>query len=156
MSKVRTYDPTKIVVICGGEVIQDFVKGVFVRIEMDEERFMYERGLEDGVRIRNINNGGKITLTLEQTSPSNVTLDAFLDEDLRSGNGYFSVLINDANTRNGLPAMVCKSGACWIVNKPVTEYGDTKNNREWVIQAPNLTYNFLDENNELRADVATA
>ena len=137
---VNSYNPKNVTVVCGGEVMTDFVKESFVSVSMSEEQFSYHVGLDTGIRLYNPNRQGTITITLMQGSPSNVVLDRFLADDIRTGNGYFALYITDNNTRIGTPSWLCSATACWIPKHPDWSYSSSHAQREWTIMSGNLNY----------------
>ena len=71
MPALRTYDPSKVLVLIGVIPISGFADGSFVSVSRTSDAFTMEVGVE-GVttRVRSVDKSGTIRLTLSQTSPS--------------------------------------------------------------------------------------
>lgn len=87
-----------------------------------------------GARIHNGNKSATVTVTLQQTSPSNDILTRLLLNDVRSrrNEGLFSVMIKDASGRS-----VATARQAYISKVPEISYTNNMSSREWMIQAFN-------------------
>lgn len=134
MARFRTYDPTKVSVVCGGEKIKGFAPGTFVVVERLSEAYRLIKGSEGThTRSKTHDNTGRITITLLQTSEANQALAGFWDED-EEGRGTFDVEIQDATGGFGIV-----TGTFWIAQYPRLESGVTDSDREWVLETDNLS-----------------
>ena len=131
---MQTYDPSKVSVIVGGEVISGFADGTFINAERNEDAFTYVAGSAGkGTRVKNANKSGLITITLQGTSPSNAALNAFADADERDNSGVFSILVRD---NSGLDQ--AKGLNAWVKKKPSMEKAKELSNKEWIIEVEEL------------------
>ena len=131
---LSTYDSSKVAVIIGGAIMEGFADGTFVNVERDEDSFSKITGVDGRTsRARTGNRAGKITITLQQTSPSNNILTGFVEEDEISSNAIKPILIKD-----GLGSTVIASGAGWVLKPANVEYGKEISNREWIIDCADL------------------
>ena len=134
---MKTYDPSAISVIIGGAVISGFADGTFVNVARNEDAFAYVPSSTGvGSRTKNANKSGRITLTLQKTSPSNEILDNYADLDERSSSGIFSSLVRDNSGKD-----LHKGESCWIVKKPEAGEGKELPSREWIIEIAELEMN---------------
>lgn len=77
--------------------------------------------------------GGTVTFTLLQTSKTNAALTAFAVLDEQNGDGVGPLLIKDLGGND-----VILAEAAWIQKRPDAMYGNTVQNRVWVLEADNL------------------
>lgn len=134
---MREYRPADMSVIVNGQVISGFAEGTFITVERDEDAYTYAPSTSgEGTRVKNANKAGKITIVLNQTSPSNQIFSDAIKADELNNQGVFPVLIRD-NSGND----VHKSEAAYIVKFPSTQYAKENSTREYVIQCENLEMN---------------
>ena len=135
--ETRAYDPSKISVIIGGEIIQGFVPNRFVSVSYAENALTYTPGLSSGSVSRNPNRQGNFSIELLQTSPSNDHLQRFITRARNDEQGwYFSVLV--LNNRGG---EIASADSAWITKEPDLEFSKTAGTKKWNIETGNL---FLD------------
>lgn len=129
-----TYDPKNVNILVGGISISGFVDGTFLECDMDEDAFIKRKGA-DGItsRAKNNNNSGTITITLQQTSPSNAVLQGFALLDRASGKGIIPVLINEAGT-----ASTIATGFAWVKKVAKPSYAKEVLDRQWVLDCAEL------------------
>lgn len=131
---LKNYDASQVSIIVGPSVITGLVAGSFVSVERYEDSFNTQVGREGEVaRSKSNNRTGKITLKLQQTSPSNAILSALNILDELSGAGVVPVLVRDASG-NSLHA----AAEAWIKKPANAEYGKEAGEREWVIECADL------------------
>lgn len=131
---MKQYDPKDISAIFAGINIQGFADGTYINVERNEDAFSLAVGAQgEGTRVKNNNKSGRITFTLQQSSPSNAELDALATADELSNSGTGPLLVRD-NGGNDLH----KGEVAWIVKKPVAAYAKELSNREWIIETDNL------------------
>ncbi len=130
------YDPGRINLIVCGIIVTGFHSGSFVKCERDTDTWKKEKGAQgDGLRVRSRNKGGKITFTLQATSPSNKLLLARHNLDERTGNGSGSSMMRDLDG-NGLAS----AENSWIVKPADIEYSDEHTPREWMVDCDSLEF----------------
>lgn len=129
------FDPSQIVLNVGGQDINGFAEGTFIKVERNKDAFETVVGSDgEATRIKSVNLSGTITCTLQQASPSNDVLSGFATADERQSNGAVPVLLSDKNTSITKASM--KVG--WVKKKPSVEFSNAHSNREWVLESGNL------------------
>jgi len=137
MSGVRTYSPSEIVMTVNGVAMGNFADGTFITVARDEQSFTKVTGADGTVsRSKSNNRSGTVTLSLQQTSPSNEVLSALLAQDELDNSGVVPVLIKD---NSGTSRFF--SGTGWIQGMPSVEYAKEIANREWVIEMADMEFN---------------
>lgn len=124
---VTTYDPRKVAVQFRGRVLTGFFDGTFITVTRDEDSFSKHTGADGDVsRAANANKGGKVTLTLKQTSASNDTLTQIheQDETLNDGVGILSIVDASGRTIVAVPE-------AWILKPADVEFAKEIVAREW-------------------------
>lgn len=134
MADLRTYDPKKVIVTVGGVPISGFADGTFVGVERDNDAWAKVSGA-DGVVSRAKSNDltGTITLTLQQTSPSNDVLSGFAIADELTNAGVVPVSVTDLGGRT-----LIVSAFSWIMKRANAEFSKEISNREWAIACAEL------------------
>lgn len=124
-------DPAKIIVNCGGANINGYADGTFISFEMAEDAYTTVTGADGHVtRVKTNNNTGTLTLTLLQSSPSNIILQGLYDLDRSTPVGApFPIII-----KNLLNVELITSSAAWIQKLPTISYSKEVTNREWMIR----------------------
>ena len=131
---VRSYDPKQSSIIVSGNIIEGYADGTFINVERNEDAFSLVIGSDgSGTRTKSNNRSGRMTITLNQSSPSNDILQGLVTADELSGGGIFSALHKDGsgNTINA-------AETAWIVKSPSQEFSNESSNREWIIETDNL------------------
>jgi len=123
---VDTYDPRDVMVVVDGTVITGFAEGTFVTAEKASDNYVKYVGAQGEVaRSRNADPTGTITVTLNQTSPSN----SFLNSLARSKD-TFSAFVIDRNTQQ----VQAGGSECWIQKPASISRGAEIETREWTIE----------------------
>lgn len=131
---VKTYDPKQVSVIVGGKIMQGFADGTFVMVERDEQAFTKKIGVDgEGTRAKSNNKGGKVTITLMQSSSSNDDLSAIAAADELNNSGVVPILIRDASGRSLYSALTA-----WVQKQTNGEFAGEVSHREWVIDTDEL------------------
>jgi len=132
-NQVDTYDPKEISVIVAGKVITGFAEDV-VRVARESNQVEDEVGADGDVARRITNDRrGSFTITLLQTSRSNLILSGLARVDELSGDGIFPVIIKDLRGND------LHIGAnSWIQKQADSVYRSGIESREWVIRTNNL------------------
>lgn len=130
---IDTIDPKDVTVMVAGNVLEGFAADKIV-VAREANQSEDEVG-SDGDVARRITNDkrGTFTITLLQTSRSNLILSGLALADEASGNGIFPVVIKDQRGND-----VHIGAACWIQKMPDGAYGAAINSRAWVIRTNNL------------------
>lgn len=130
------YDPSAVALVIAGIPVTGFHSGTFIKCERDAETWKKDKGSQgDTVRVRNRNKGGKITFTLQATSPSNRLLLARANLDERTGRGYGASMCKD----NFGTALVDAANS-WIIKPANIEFADEHTPREWEVDCDELEF----------------
>jgi len=134
MGAPYTYDPKQVAVIVGGVPVSGFADGTFVTVERSNDLFTKVSG-GDGIVSRSKSNdkSGTITITLQQTSPSNDILQGVALLDEVSNNGVVPIIIQDFSGRTTLV-----SAFGWVKKSPKAEFSKEITNREWAFDCADL------------------
>jgi hypothetical protein len=125
---VRTFDPKQVAITFGPLILTGFASGTFVNITRDGDTFEKHRGGDGGVDRVNTNvNDYRVTITLKQTSQSNLALSALLSSDQVNNSGVLPLIVKDVSGNSLFTAP-----QAWIAKDPDDEYSDTMSNREWM------------------------
>jgi hypothetical protein len=127
---VRTYNPSRILVIYNGVPLSGFADGTFVNITTPSDGITTKMGA-DGELARAINPDRRttVTITLQQTSPSNDILSGFYSLDTIScGGGVGPIMIQDL-----CGDTLFAASAAWIVKPADVEFSNEITNRAWQI-----------------------
>lgn len=131
---VKTYDPKKVVVSFGGAPLTGFAPGTFVEITYDEDAWTKMVGADgEGARARNANRGGKVKVTLMQTSVSNDVLSGYFVADRDLGTGALPLFVKDLLGRSLAVAVTA-----WIMKAADVKFGKELDTREWTFDTDNL------------------
>lgn len=93
MATVMTYSPSEVTVLIEGYTIPGMLS---VEVKWDQPFFKSIRGIRGQItRVRNVNLSAEMTLTLQQTSLGNSTLQSIVQADVVNGNGVFFLVLKD-------------------------------------------------------------
>lgn len=125
---VRTFDPKLVVITFGALSISGYAEGTFVSVNRSGDAFAKSKGAGGDIERVNRNQGDfEVTVTLQQTSPTNAELSAILAADQASNAGVWPLTIKDM-----LGQTLFFSPQAWIRKDPEWEDGDELNSRAWV------------------------
>lgn len=128
------FNPKEVACIVAGSILEGFMDGTFITLERNEDSANMLVGAQgDATRTLSNNKGGRMTLNLQQTSPSNAVLNAQLGDMERTGGGIFTFILKD---NSGLD--VANSATMWVVKPPNMEYANETSGREWILETNNL------------------
>lgn len=131
---VRSYNPRQVSYIYAGSIIEGFADGTFINVARNEDSASYQRGAQGGgTRTLTSDKSGRVTATLQQTSPSNATFSAQLAAQELSGGGIASGVIKDDG---GNDLHDFETG--WIVRPADADYANELSNREWIVETDSL------------------
>lgn len=133
---MQTYDPGQIVVSFSGNLLTGLAE-TFVSAERSEDAWSLAVGADGkATRVRNRNQSGEVTITLQASSPANDILTALAKADELSGIGVAPLFIKD------LRGTTLVSGPrAWIKKMPSVEFGKELSDREWVFGCDPLDIN---------------
>lgn len=122
-----SYNPRQVTVTFMGTLMRGYADGTFIEASRDEDSYTKVVGAAgDGLRIRTNNKGGKIKLTLLQTSLSNDVLSAAQQLDEQSGTGHGALMVKDLNGNSLLIAT-----EAWVMKPVDLKFGKDHQAREW-------------------------
>lgn len=126
-----TYDPSEVAVIVGGQIMEQFADGTFVNVVRNEDSATFAPSSQGGgTRTKSSNRSGRMTITLQQTSPSNALLTAFVLALENSNGGIFPVILKDNSGRD-----LHTAATAWVVKPADSGYANELENREWIIES---------------------
>lgn len=126
---VHSYAADKILVIISGIPMTGFGPDTFVTIEPAADLSTIQVGA-DGEVARSIgtNKTCRMTLTLQQTSPSNDVLSGLMEIDALTGGNIFPVTVQDLRGRT-----VFMAPQGWLSKRPSITFGAEADVRAWEI-----------------------
>ena len=134
MGFVREYNPANIILNVKGRDIVGFADGTFVKAERNVDAMSLVVGADgEATRVKSLNRSGKLTFTLQQSSPSNDMLSSLATADELSSSGVAPVLMKEVGG-----ATIAQSSKAWVVKKAPVEFGKEAGNREWVLETHDL------------------
>lgn len=134
MSTPQLFDPLNVLASFKGFQLTGFAPGTYIAAARNEDAFKIQVGSGGTVaRTRNPNKSGRITFTLQQTSPSNDQLSAIAADDEATGKGVGALLIKDLLGRT-----VVEAPNAWIVKLPDVEFSNEAGTRQWVLECDQL------------------
>lgn len=134
MADFNNYSPDKVIVNFAGLIINGYANDTFIEVERDEDGFMkYTGALGDVARSRNLNKGGKVTITLMQVSAINDRLYELAALDEFDGTAYGELQIKDTSGN-----MRCHAEIAWIQKWPKVERGKESGTIQWVFDCADI------------------
>jgi len=130
MASVRTYNPSRIVIIVLGFQITGYADGAFVNITMPSDGITTAVGA-DGEIARAVNPDRRctVTITLQQTSPANDFLSSLFNIDILTCGGRVGpILIQDL-----CGTTIFSASQAWVAKPADLEFSKEITNRAWAI-----------------------
>ena len=138
---LRAFDPKKVKVTVGGLGIVGFSEEK-VMVERANNSWELHVGCDgEATRVKSNDLSGKVTLTLQQTSPSNDFLTSVFYND-QAYNETVEIIIEDLSGKSKIVA-----ARAWCEKMPDATYAKTHTDRVWVFCTNNIEY-FLAGNYE--------
>jgi len=132
---VQTYNPAKVVITHLGQIITGYATGSFIKASRNKDTYTYTPGADgSGCRTLNPDKSGRVTLTLMQSSVSNDVLSAAQTLDELTGQGVGPLIMKDLNG-----TLLVSAADAWIVKPADVDMGAEVGNREWIIEAKEMT-----------------
>lgn len=126
---IRTYSSDLVVVLIGGIPLTGRAEDTFVTIAPQADLSTVQVGADGEVaRSVSTNKLCTITVTLQQTSPTNLALSGLMEIDSLTGGVLFPVTIQDLR---GTTLFVASQ--CWISKRPELTFGREVSDRTWEI-----------------------
>lgn len=130
---LKTFDPSQLVLSVGGVPASGWADGSMMTVEYDEDAYTKVVGVDQTTRVKSSNNGGKITIRLQQSSPFNDVLSAFAIADREDNSGVVPALGKDNSGRT-----VIFSPSAWVMKIPSAEFAKEHSDREWILDCADL------------------
>jgi len=130
---LKTYSAKEVIIALGSHAVTGYADDSFVTIEANGDGIMKKVGC-DGEVVRAISPDGtyKVKISLLQTSPTNSWLQNKYNQDFKTGEGTFPVLIKDLKG-----GTVFSSNCAWVVKPASRGFGKDTTSREWEIDTGN-------------------
>lgn len=138
----RGYDPGQVDVNVNGSDVSGYADGTFVKVSRNADQVTLQVGADgESTAALSQNRSGRITMTLQQSSPLNDVFSALSDAlEARTG-GFVPVIVKD---NNGTTLASAKKA--WIVKRPETGFAKEPETREWIFETGNLVLTVGGEN----------
>ena len=129
MAEIKTYNPKDVTIALGSHIVTGYADDSFITIDKNGDGITKKVGC-DGEIVRSISPDQSyiVKLVVLQTSSTNSFLQARHDEDIRTGDGMFPILIKDL-----MGGMVFSSESAWTAKPASRGFGKESSNREWEI-----------------------
>lgn len=128
-TSVHNYAADRVTVTVGATLISGFADGTFISVSRDEQAYNAVTGADGFVsRAKTGNRAGTITLTLQQTSPSNDILSGFMIADELRNRGVFPIFIQDQEGET-----IFQAQHCWVQQMPDSDFSKEISNRVWTL-----------------------
>ena len=126
---IKTYSPKEIVISFGNHMVRGYAEDSFVSIDPNGDGMTKKVGC-DGEIVRSISPDSTyiIKVSLLQYSETNQFLQNRYNQDQKTGDAMFPILIKDLKG-----GMVFSSDAAWPAKVASRGYGRESGNREWEI-----------------------
>lgn len=129
MGKISTYNPKEIIVSFGAHMVSGFAEDSFVTIDPNGDGVTKKIGC-DGEVVRSVSPDDTyvVKVSLLQSSETNKFLQDRLNQDIKTGDGMFPVIVKDLKG-----GMVFSADAAWPIKAASRGFGKEAGNREWEI-----------------------
>ncbi len=98
-------------------------------VEFNEDAFAVAIGVDgEGTRSKSNNSSGRVTVTLMQSSQTNLLLTALHELDKATGDGISPLIVKD-----GSGTSLYTAESAWIARHPTAGFGREADTREWFI-----------------------
>jgi hypothetical protein len=130
----KSYASDEVAMTWGEFLLTGKAPGTFVKVERNQDTFGLAVGADgEGLRYRNADKSGKITVTLMQSSAANDILSQAAAQDEISLLGAQPLMIKDATGTT-----LCMTASAWIVKPASVEFAAESSTREWVFETDRL------------------
>ena len=129
MGQIKTYNPKEVVMSFGTHIPTGYADDSFITIDPNGDGITKKVGC-DGEIARSIGPDDTfiIKVAFLQTSDTNSFLQERYNQDQKTGDGMFPLLIKDLKG-----GMVFSTDAAWVAKPASRGYGKESSNREWEI-----------------------
>jgi len=131
---LNTFDPKDLIITLAGAKIKGYAE-TMVAISRPDPMWNSQVGAEgDTMRVKTNNRTTDVTITLQQSSPSINVMSDIATRDYDNSDSAFHLKI-DYNGK-----MLLQANSCYIEKKPDATWGNTPQDREFLIKCPDCTY----------------
>lgn len=128
LTDVRAYDPKNVRLLLGGYEPTGYAEDSMIVTTLANDIIMPYGGLDGDVSLAlNRNHLGTMTITLQNTSPSNIILSSFVTQSYSTGIVAFPVLFNEPTSGLNLATIG------WVQSQPENTLSGEINTMAWVI-----------------------
>jgi len=128
-------DPSKYIASWNGIRIQGYMDGTMIALARDEDAYTGQAGSQgDVVVVRNLNRMGTVTVTLQQSSPTNTELSAKFNDSERTG----TLEVGELHVKDLNGNTVAEAERAWLMKPADVELSGELAGREWAIQCAEL------------------
>ena len=129
MPDPTTFDPQKMAIIIGGNILSGFAKDSIVEMSFNEDSVTVEVGADgEFARVISRNESAEFKISLMHTSPSNDLLSAMHAADKATGRGFAPLMVKDGSGR-----AVAGSESVWVKKPATFKRGTAIETNEWVL-----------------------
>ena len=131
MPAVKTYNPSRVLIIMNGVPLSGYADGTFVNITQMNDGITTTVGA-DGEIARAVNTDRRctVTVTLQQTSPGNTALSGMYSIDLLTCGGIVGPLV----IQDLCGETIFMASQAWVVKPADVEFAKEITNRAWQIE----------------------
>lgn len=129
-----TYDPKEVSILVGGVRIHGFAEGTFFTVSREKELWAKSVGSDgEGIRSKSNDRSGRAAMTLQDSSDSNLVLQAFQTADDLTGSGIITLKVKDKNGSDNVIAP-----QVWVVGPPDLEKAQEAGAVEWFLDSVDI------------------
>ena len=136
-----TFDPKELSIIAGPYILRGFSDSLVTVARTNAAYEMVVGADGEATRVKSNDRSGTITVSLQQSSPSNDELSTLCALDETGNAGLFPLLIKD-----NLGTTLCTADTCFVEKFPDAAFAKTTQTREWIIRTDTLMM-FIGGNN---------
>ena len=128
--KISTYNAKEVIISFGNHMVSGYAEDSFVTIDPNGDGVTKKVGC-DGEIVRSVSPDDTyvIKLSVLHTSATNSFLQNKFNQDVKTGDGMFPILIKDLKG-----GMVFSTDAAWPSKPASRGFGKEASNREWELQ----------------------
>lgn len=131
---MKTYNPKKVIVSFGGQILTGFADGTAIEVERRNDSFSLTVGIDgEGARSANQDRSGSCKLTLMQSSLGNDILSNKLAIDEQTNLGTGPLMIKDLSGRT-----LVHSDEAWVKKPAPIQFGKEVSGWAWELECADL------------------
>lgn len=130
MENTYEYNPKDVTFVFAGVVAQMVTEDGGITFTRNSDAYTLATAI-DGIptRVKSNNLSGRFTVTLQQSSPTNLEYSALATADEINGTGKGPVFLRDASGTSLVTAVTA-----WIVKRPDLSFNNSLQDRQWVFE----------------------